>query len=302
MSLLPPSTELSPSPGTLAPPGQLPPPRVVPPPGWYPDPWGGGGQRWWAGAGWTHHVVEPVEPPEPPRTFPVRAGVIGIMILFVSLLASQAIPSIARTLGVGALGYLALAVLFGYGPSLAWCVHVARAHGAGSVRSSLGLRMKAVDVGWGPLTWAVILAGQVALAAVIRATHIPSRSNLDRVGSWHPDKGVFLAIAFTAVIVAPLAEEILFRGVVLPAFTSRVRFPIACLAQGVIFGMAHYQVDFGWQNLGLVVILAWAGTALGYCAGKLGRLAPSIIAHGCINGLAMLILYGTTFLNWHLVR
>lgn len=38
-------------------------------PGWYPDPQGGGGQRWWDGTAWTQHV-HPAPPPQPPVSQP----------------------------------------------------------------------------------------------------------------------------------------------------------------------------------------------------------------------------------------
>ncbi|MCM3658039.1 DUF2510 domain-containing protein [Agromyces mediolanus] len=46
-------------------------------PGWYPDPAGGGGQRWWDGIGWTEHVAPgvPAAPaPAAPLADPPAAG------------------------------------------------------------------------------------------------------------------------------------------------------------------------------------------------------------------------------------
>jgi uncharacterized protein YxjI len=37
-----------------------------PPPGWYPDPAGAAGSRWWDGQGWTEHVQQAQQAPQPP--------------------------------------------------------------------------------------------------------------------------------------------------------------------------------------------------------------------------------------------
>src|SRR3954451_9620822 len=42
--------------------------------GWYPDPQGGGGQRYWDGAAWTEHVQPGAEAAPPPPPPPPPAG------------------------------------------------------------------------------------------------------------------------------------------------------------------------------------------------------------------------------------
>lgn len=41
------------------------------PAGWHPDPYGGGGQRWWDGTRWTEHVAPGGQPGQPP---PAQSG------------------------------------------------------------------------------------------------------------------------------------------------------------------------------------------------------------------------------------
>lgn len=75
------------------------------PAGWYPDPAGGGGQRYWDGATWTGHVAPPAEatwaatpalvPPTPTRG-PVWPWVVGIgfgLLFVVAVLLAIAIPT-----------------------------------------------------------------------------------------------------------------------------------------------------------------------------------------------------------------
>ena len=59
----------------------------APPPGWHPDPWGGGGQRWWDGTQWTGHVAPAAGDPaarealRPSKTsgFAIASLVFGIL-------------------------------------------------------------------------------------------------------------------------------------------------------------------------------------------------------------------------------
>jgi membrane protease YdiL (CAAX protease family) len=83
---------------------------------------------------------------------------------------------------------------------------------------------------------------------------------------------------FVAALFAPLAEELLFRGVVQSSLYPRAGAFMACLFQAMLFGSVHWR---GWE-----VIVATGAFRL--CVGALalwrGSLLAPIVAHGIWNG------------------
>ncbi|MHB9106772.1 MAG: CPBP family intramembrane glutamic endopeptidase [Armatimonadota bacterium] len=95
-----------------------------------------------------------------------------------------------------------------------------------------------------------------------------------------------LLIVFTAVVVAPLVEETLFRGILFRAANVRLPFWTAAFASGFIFATGHYSL------VGLLPI-----TLLGMLFAFLTRRSQSLLAsagaHAVYNGIitAMLLLF-----------
>jgi uncharacterized protein len=119
--------------------------------------------------------------------------------------------------------------------------------------------------------------------------HVPLSSNVPEPTS-DPEWWRFLPIALVAVVVAPLFEEFVFRGLLLRSLRSKLALWPSIVIQGALFALAHMQPGFGWGNVGLVVLLAWVGSALGYAAHHFGRIWPGIVAHATINFLAIAVL------------
>jgi uncharacterized protein len=264
-------------------------------PGWYPDPWQWWGYRWWSGSEWSGFTYEPpiIEappPPEPIPTFPVHTGFVGVALLAVSLLIEKFLfPVIFSWLPVGF--YVALSVAAVYLPVFYWCLRVSKQYGSGKVLQDLGLTVKGADIGWGVLTWLGIIFGNIALYLVIKLAGIPFTSNVGGgKGLQGRDRSLFLMFAISAVVAAPFFEELLFRGLVLRSLRSKFPAIAAIVMQGIMFGMAHADPRFGAGNIGLLMILSWAGIAFGFVAHKLRRNGGSIVAHAIMNGIVMLTL------------
>jgi uncharacterized protein len=269
---------------------------MLPPPGWYADPWRLAPIRWWDGRAWTSHVwhgavmAPTAEPPVPP--FPLRAGVIVLAILAVTLAVQRVTVPLLQRHDVPLLLVLALSVLLAYGPALIASLMVARRWSPEerSPLRALAFRVRPADIGWGLLTWLAIVAGNRALVTVIQVFHLPMSSNV-RIGGGAPSRHLLIASTLVAVVAAPIVEEIIFRGVVLRAFRSVMPTKIAIVAQAVLFGLAHVQAAFGAGNLGLVLLLSWAGVGLGFVAHHFRRLGPSLCAHVSVNAVVFLVVW-----------
>jgi membrane protease YdiL (CAAX protease family) len=96
-----------------------------------------------------------------------------------------------------------------------------------------------------------------------------------RAGFWGP----LLAL----VIVAPLTEELLFRGLILHGFLSRYGVRKAILTSAVLFGAFHLNP---WQLLPATVI----GMVFGWWLVRTGSLIPCIAGHAVFNGVPWVLV------------
>lgn len=83
---------------------------------------------------------------------------------------------------------------------------------------------------------------------------------------------------FALVIAAPLAEEALFRGLILKGFLARYGVRTAIVASALLFGLVHLNP---WQGLGAVAY----GVVAGWWFVRSGSLVPCILGHALNNGL-----------------
>lgn len=264
----------------------LPPPTSAPA-GWYPDP-SGYGRRYFDGSAWTVHHPGFDERDEHP-SLPLGAALGALVILIVSLIAGKTLVDWLTRYEWPVIVYVVFLAVIGYGPSLAWGAHVRRRWGAHRL-TSLGWRFRWSDLGWGPLTWLAAVGTQLVLATLVLVFHIPLSSNVDSASDLDADRAYLVATLVTAVIAAPIIEELVFRGLVLRGLLSRMRPAFAIVAQGVLFGLAHVDPVRGVGNIGLALVLSGVGVAFGVGAYLARRLGPTVIAHAIFNGVVMLIV------------
>ena len=134
--------------------------------------------------------------------------------------------------------------------------------------------------GWLMVTPLVMLTGWL----LVRLVGDPGGSNplLELVLGSHDPIALGL-LALTAVVLAPLFEETIFRGALLPVLAARFGPLLGVLLSGLLFAMAHISV-------GELAPLAVLGVGLGLVRLRSGRLWPSVLMHGLWNAVTFLNL------------
>jgi membrane protease YdiL (CAAX protease family) len=270
---------------------QLPPPSTAPA-GWYPDPLGGS-PRYFDGCGWAP-PQQRFEALDQHPSLPIWAALGALVVLTASLVAGKLILEALIDYEWPLIAYIGISVVVSYGPSVAWGVHVRRRWGAGRL-ASLGWKFRWSDLGWGPLTWLAAVVSQAVFAAAVLLFGVPLSSNIESAGEFDADRAYLIATLVAAVIAAPIVEEIVFRGLVLRGFLSRMGPVLAIGLQGVLFGVAHVDPARGTGNIGLAIVLSGVGIALGTAAYLSHRLGPAVIAHAIFNAVVFTIVLTGAF-------
>ena len=97
------------------------------------------------------------------------------------------------------------------------------------------------------------------------------------------DVALMAAMISAAVIGAPIAEEIIFRGYLYPVAKKYTSTWFAAMFTGVLFGVVH-------MNLLGLPILALMGMALAVLYERTGSLWAPIICHMAFNGMQMFFM------------
>ena len=87
----------------------------------------------------------------------------------------------------------------------------------------------------------------------------------------------------TAVIAAPLAEEIFFRGFLFQGLGKRLKFAWAAIISAAIFAIGHFSLS------GLVPIFI-LGLMLAWLFNKTKSIWPCIIVHAAYNSIALIFM------------
>ena len=133
--------------------------------------------------------------------------------------------------------------------------------------------------------WGLVLASilyQLGASLVVAYVYPPAK---DWVSI--PDSSSGLAIAFLMIVVlAPLAEELLFRGWLYTALRWRFGFGAALWTTAILFAVAHWEST----HLYALAILPM-GLVLGYVRERTGSARASTLFHMLYNFFGLTISF-----------
>ena len=189
--------------------------------------------------------------------------------------------AVALLSGVIAIGSYALMLL----PALAMAV-TARRRGV-TFADAVGLRRFPIGptIGLSALVVGGGLVGTGVYSAIAGALGVAVQGNAADLVAGFGTGPAEIAIVFVLIgIVAPLVEEITFRGIVFPSLKAAWGTAPALLVSGGIFGVVHLQPT-------IAVPLALIGIALAMVFMRTRSLWSAIVAHCAFNTVSLLLAF-----------
>jgi membrane protease YdiL (CAAX protease family) len=125
-------------------------------------------------------------------------------------------------------------------------------------------------------------AGMILLSYLLNPLLHPGREQGVTPDTWQPrHAAAYVANGIVIAIVAPIVEELTFRGLGYSLLARYGRW-VAIIATGVAFGLAHGLVQ-------AFPLLAAFGIGLAYLRSRVNSVYPGMIVHGLFNAVALTV-------------
>ena len=146
---------------------------------------------------------------------------------------------------------------------------------------ALGWKTFRMRTGW---SVAAGLAVVLSLGVVSKAIQLPTEKNLvlEMIGG----PGTFILMAAFGMTVAPLCEELAFRGFLQPVLVRSLGPTLGVLATALPFGFLHYA-EYGnsWRH---ALLVAASGASFGWMRQATGSTRAAVYMHAAHNALPFL--------------
>lgn len=225
---------------------------------------------------------------QPGRTWGVPDALLGLLAVPVALLLLRLLVSA----GLGLPPLVAAAISTAGLAALAALAGRRAARQSGGWQAALGLSLPEWSDGGRIAGWTILLLlAQTGSVVLLQVAVPPLRGAVADNASYlgRQDLGYLVVFAVLAVGVAPVVEELLFRGLVLRGLMLRAGFWPAAVVSSALFGAFHAQ---GTDTGSVLLITANGVLGLGLCVltRRTGRLGPGIGVHAVRNALAVLLV------------
>ena len=142
---------------------------------------------------------------------------------------------------------------------------------------------KAKDLARLVLSYLVIFATNLLGSALLRMMNETTTSNQSILNGLVQNSSL-ISTFFLIVLVAPICEEILCRGII-PQKIFRGKEKLGFVVGAIVFALLHMPT-----NLPSVIIYGGMSTVLTWTAYKTERLEMSILLHMILNGVAFCLI------------
>ncbi|EID27202.1 MULTISPECIES: CPBP family intramembrane glutamic endopeptidase [Streptococcus] len=142
---------------------------------------------------------------------------------------------------------------------------------------------KAKDLARLVLSYLVIFATNLLGSALLRMMNETTTSNQSTLNGLVQNSSL-ISTFFLIVLVAPICEEILCRGII-PQKIFRGKEKLGFIVGAIVFALLHMPT-----NLPSVIIYGGMSTVLTWTAYKTERLEMSILLHMILNGIAFCLM------------
>ncbi len=235
----------------------------------------------------------------PSATWKVRDAVFimgaGLAFLLAALVMSLGVFELQGSAFAGSESRAALSTFVpaAFSLFLFWMIYVVVVHRYRCSWRMLGVRpvswqwLAAVPVVFALLTFCYVLMLRGAVAVWGPTVHWPRTLTTSTVDATHVPL-LEAVVILSNVVLTPISEELLFRGVLYQALRRSLPVGSAIAISAIVFAFMHL-------SLVLFIPFVLMGFMLGLVFEWSGSLIPTILLHACNNGIILLFMaYGAT--------
>ena len=219
-----------------------------------------------------------------------EAILVYLLILIVSAVATLPIFQVIRSRGLANLSASAIIAIVNVGLLVLWLqvFHPQWRRVIGFPRR-IWPEVRA-GTGFGALLYPVVVFG-VGIVLNLLLQLITGRSirSPRQLPAHLSTAGVAVSIAY-AVVIAPIHEELFFRGILFRSLADRYGFAIGAGGSGLAFGLIHYVPGPVYGSVLLMGVMVFTGVALAWFYERRGNIVANMVAHATFNVIGLTLI------------